>query len=313
MNRNSLHAAVETTWAMSPTVLARMMAMDDAEAAAVAARRKLPRVAGQLAVIPIHGMISQRASIWQELFGGTATEAVAAAVTRAAADERIGGIVLDVDSPGGTVAGVEEAAAAIFAAGRTKPMAAVANSEAASAAYWLASQVGSEGARFSAAPGADVGSIGVYRLHEDYSEMLAADGVKLTFLATPEFKVEGNPYEPLSDEARAHHMEQIEATYDQFVRAVSRGRGVTTGAVKDKFGRGRMFESRQAAAIGLVDRVASLADVIREMGAASVNSGKPVLSAEVAEDVTCGLCRAWNGEPQEEPTEYFARRVKYWP
>jgi len=290
-----LHDALRTTWAMRHTALQIMLATtpDDAK---VAARRKLPQVRGQVAILPIHGVISQRASIWHDLFGGTSTEGLAAAYTQAVNDSRIEAVVFDVDSPGGTISGVEEAADIINTGSALKETVAVANSEAASAAYWLASQVGSGKKRFAAAPGAEVGSIGVYRMHEDISEMLAEEGVKVTFLAVPEHKVEANPYQPLSDEARDHHMGQVNATYGRFTAAVARGRGVSDAVVRERFGKGRMYDSREAADMGLVDRVATMGRVLSELG---VNKTAKLTAAE-RQDATDTLCHAWEvGMPQQ--------------
>jgi hypothetical protein len=178
--------------------------------------------------------------------------------------------------------------------------AAQAFSEAASAAYWLASQVGPNQRRFAAAPGADVGSIGVYRMHEDYSEMLAQDGVAVTFIGTPEFKTEASPYAPLTEEAYDHHMAQVQATYEQFASAVARGRGVSASAVGEKFGKGRMFHASQAASMGLVDRVATLGQLAGEMLGGAVQA-----TASEAAMLQDELCHAWEtGEVGITVTQY---------
>lgn len=287
--RDMIRAAYRETWAIRPHWLNAALAQ--AEVAAVKA--KLPSVSGSIALLPLYGPISQRASIWQEMFGGTSTEAFGAAFVRAINADRIGGVVIDVDSPGGTTAGVQELADIIHEGAQRKPVVAVANSTMASAAYWIASQVGP--GRLMAAPGADVGSIGVFRLHEDVSEMLAHDGVKVTFLAMPEHKTEANPFEPLSAEAAQHHLQQVAATYDQFVGAVARGRGITTAAVKKGYGGGRTFHAEEAQQMGLVDGVATLRDVVGKMG---VSKGKATIEAHDRE-LQEMLLAAWNSERME--------------
>lgn len=249
-------------------------------------RASLPKVDGTIAILPIHGVISQRSSVWQEVFGGTSTQGLAAAYTRAVNDERIKGIVLDIDSPGGTVAGVQEAADIIHEGAQLKPTVAVSNSLAGSAAYWIGSQVGP--GKFMAAPGSSTGSIGVFMMHEDMSEMLADAGVKIEFIATPEHKVEGNPYSPLDDEARAHFREQVQETYEKFVASVARGRGVTAKAVKENMGKGRTYHESQAIASGMADGVATLSQVLAKMG---VGSGKAHVTQ--AATVAVELCEAW--------------------
>ena len=285
-------AMLTATWAIREDALHALCGLirsDNAILAATEAKgtRKLPRVSGNVAVLPLYGVISQRSSIWQEWFGGTDTEGFGAAFVQAINSPKVGAVLLDVDSPGGTISGVPELADLVHRGSRIKPVAAVADSQMASAAYWIGSQVGGNQKRLAAAPSAEAGSIGVYRVHTDLSEALALDGVKVTFLSVPEFKTEANPYEPLSEEAREHHMGQVNAAYEQFVAHVARGRGVNKNTVKDAYGRGRMFHAQQAADMGLVDRVATLGDLLRETGA--VESVSQAESLVLRDE----LCHAW--------------------
>ena len=291
MNNPIYAAALRETWAIQPEFL--QWAITDASEAVGQRAAKLPRVNGGVAILPVHGMISQRSSIFSEMFGGTATESLASGFSRAINSERVNAIVLDVDSPGGTTSGVEMVADLIHSGRGIKPIIAVANSLAASAAFWIASSAD----HFAAAPGADVGSIGVFRMHEDHSEELAADGVKVTFISTPDFKVEGNPFEPLSEAGLKHHQEQVDATFGAFNAAVARNRGVSKASAKASFGKGRSFNAQQAAEINLVDRVASMTKIMRELG---VDGGRAKLvnAAETAE-LTEELIAAWTDGTQE--------------
>lgn len=283
-------AAMQATWAIDASVLQMMLSQaKDSVAVEVRPRRKLPRVDGNVAVLPLHGMISQRGSIWQEMFGGTSTEQFGAAFRQAIGDERIKAVIIDVDSPGGTTAGVSELAQVIHEGSQQKEVAAIANSQMASAAYWLASQVGAGKQRLAATPGADVGSIGVFRMHEDVSEAMAAQGVKVTFMATPRFKTEANPFEPLSAAAIDHHMGQVEATYESFVADVARGRGVNKSVVKTGYGEGRMYHAPQAAERGMVDRVATMDKLLSELGAGGRVDASRAATAVLQDE----LCHAW--------------------
>lgn len=284
-------------WAIDRNALTSMLAFS-AAGVFQSARRKLPKVQGNVAVLPLYGVIGQRGGIWQELFGGASTEQFGAAFMQAMTDDRVAAVVLDVDSPGGTTAGVQELADIIFANANGKPLAAVSNSEMASAAYWISSQVGPNKLALAAAPGSDVGSIGVFRMHEDVSEMMAADGVRVTFLAVPQYKVEGNPYQPLSADAVEHNMAEVGATYEQFVDSVARGRGVRSSQVKSGFGEGRSFHAGKAAEMGLVDRVATLDSMLRELGATHSVKARFAASAEIEHD----LCLAWDGDTVYAPT-----------
>ena len=225
--------------------------------AAAGEQKRQARVVG---VIPIRGTISQHAQgdLSSMLFGGTSTEGVSAALRSFVEDDAIGKIVLDIHSPGGSTYGVAELAAEIRAARGKKPIVAVANSQAGSAAYWL----GASADQFYASPGALVGSIGVYALHMDVSEAAAKEGVKPTYVSAGDYKVEGNQFEPLSDEARAHAQSMVDDAYGQFVADVAKGRGVSEATVRNGYGKGRMYTAKQAKAAGMIDGIMTLAQAI---------------------------------------------------
>lgn len=282
MNKEICMQAGRETWAIYHGSLMEMLSADEQ----ATPPKKLPRVQGSVVTIPMHGMISQRASIWQMIFGGTSTEQLSAVISTVAKDERVGAIVLDVDSPGGTVSGVQEAADVIWEASQQKPVAAISNSLMASAAYWLASQVGPKKQRLVASPTAKTGSIGVFVLHENIAGMLEQDGIEVTLIAEPPAKTEGNPFEPLSDEAKEHQAAQVKETYDMFVEAVGRGRGMRASLVKDGLGQGRVYGAKQAAEMGLVDRVATLPQLMQELGvqpSGGADRGQVELEKELAQ------------------------------
>ena len=209
---------------------------------------------GAIAVLPLYGLISQRAGMMQEMSGGTSCEAFTAQIRQLAADPGIVAIVIDVDSPGGSVFGVLEAAQAIFEARSAKPIVAVSNSLNASAAYWLTSQAH----EIVASPSSETGSIGVYSAHRDDSKANEMAGARYTLISAGKFKVEGNPYEPLSEEAMAEMQGRADRVYGDFVAAVARGRGVSADAVRSGYGQGRVVGAKQAVALGLADRVDTL-------------------------------------------------------
>ncbi len=217
---------------------------------------RLPKTVDKIAVIPVRGVITQRSS-----FHGTTTESLDRQLASAMANPEVGVIVYDHDSPGGSVLGTPEHADNIRAANQIKPVVAVANSMAASGDYWLASAAG----QLVVAPSGQVGSIGVFAMHTDASKMLDDMGIKITFVHAGKFKVEGNPTEPLGDEARGSMQERIDTYYDMFVGAVAAGRGVTKADVLKNFGQGRMFTAEAARAAGMVDRVATLDEVLGGM------------------------------------------------
>lgn len=226
------------------------------------AARRAPAPAatpGSIAVVPVYGILSHRMHLFSNVSqSGTSAEALTLAIRQAVADPNVSAIVLDVDSPGGSVHGIQELAETIAASRGTKPVVAVANSLAASAAYWIASQAD----ELVVTPGGQVGSIGVFAMHDDVSKAAEAKGVRRTYISAGKYKVEGNPFEPLGDEARAAMQATVDAYYDRFVRAVARGRGVSLTAVREGFGQGRVVLSSDAVEAGMADREETLQQTI---------------------------------------------------
>jgi len=279
--------ALSTPWALRPetmnayaAVLARRLAVRqgvapvaevaaaEPQAAPAASSRPTGRQSGAIAVVQVLGTIVQRASQLPMCEGGTTTDSIAQALQMANADETVGTIVLDIDSPGGSVYGVAELAAQIRGSG--KPVTAVANSLAASAAYWL----GSAASEFFVTPGGEVGSIGVWTAHQNVAEALKTEGIEVTLISAGKYKVEGHPYGPLDGDARAFMQSRIDDYYGQFVRDVSKGRKVGVDQVRDGMGQGRVLGAQQALDQQMVDGVMTMNDVLTRV-ARSIRSGRP--------------------------------------
>jgi HK97 family phage major capsid protein len=228
-------------------------------------RRDAPAQPGGIAVLPLYGVISHRIHMVEDISGpgGTSTEKFGQQLDAALADPSVSAIVLDIDSPGGSVEGVEELAAKILGARGQKRITAVANSLAASAAYWIASAAD----ELVVTPSGMLGSIGVFTVHTDVSEAAADAGLKFTLISAGKYKVEGNMYEPLSEEARAATQEMVDEYYGAFVRGVAKGRDVSVSDVRQGFGQGRVVPARKALALGMADRVATLEQVLAKLGA----------------------------------------------
>lgn len=214
-----------------------------------------------VAVVPVLGPISKRDSFMSMFVGGTSTTRLSAMIRQLAADESVGTILLNVDSPGGTVSGLPELAADIRKARETKPVVAIANDLCASAAYWIASQAD----EIVATPESLTGSIGIFTAHADCSKAMEEAGVKTTYIYAGRYKVEGNPDEPLSDEAKAHIQSIIDSAYALFVNDVAAGRGVKAAEVRADYGEGRVLTARSAKAAGMVDRIASYNETIARL------------------------------------------------
>ncbi|HYT29463.1 MAG TPA: S49 family peptidase, partial [Actinomycetota bacterium] len=219
---------------------------------------------GGIAVIPIVGPIVPKAAMVDDISGdgGTSMEGLLAAFRAAMGSNDVSAIVFDVDSPGGSVDLVPEAASEIMAARGTKPIVAVADTIAASAAYWLASAAD----ELVVTPSGQVGSIGVYSAHEDISVWLENEGLKETLISAGEYKVEANPFEPLAEEAAAEIQRHVNAFYAMFLAAVASQRGVSVDAVSADFGQGRMVLATDAVTRGMADSVATLDQVLARLG-----------------------------------------------
>jgi signal peptide peptidase SppA len=243
--------------------------------AAISAGPRSQQSFGAVAVIPIRGVISHRANLMSQFSGGTSVEKLTAQFRQALADSSIKAIVFDVDSPGGGVDGIPELAEEIYKSRGQKKSIAVANSMAGSAAYWLAASAG----ELVVIPSGQVGSVGVFAAHEDYSKALEAEGVKVSLISAGKFKTDGSPYEPLSDTARADLQSKVDAYYSMFVKNVSRGRHASQDDVRGGFGQGRMVLAAQAVKEGMADRVATMDDVLAQLGANGANPPKTIGAA----------------------------------
>lgn len=210
------------------------------------------------AVIAVRGPISRRPTALSFLCGGASTEDIAAQLREAMADSAVEDVVLDFDSPGGTIDGVPELADAIHKASAKKPITAFVDTMAASAAYWLASQA----TEIVMTASSEVGSIGVYAMHVDYSESMKLAGVKPTFIQYGKNKTELSGTAPLTDEARAYLQTQIDEYGAMFTRDVARGRRVSVEMVRgETWGQGRVLTASEALKHGLADRIGDAASI----------------------------------------------------
>ena len=250
-------------WAMhQPTLTTILSAVERAAGpmeAATPPRRsgQASRLAdGTVGVIPILGPIAYRPNLFTRFFGGSTVQEIEAEL-RELVESDVSAIVLDVDSPGGVADGVLELTETIRKARLQKPIIALANTFMASAAYWI----GSAATAVLMMRSGEVGSIGVFTLHLDFSRMLDRDGVTPTFIFAGSRKVDANRFQPLSDRAKADVQERINGVYDTFVRGVAKGRGQRLQKVQ-RYADGRMFSPADALSLGLVDNFGDLSSAI---------------------------------------------------
>ncbi len=233
--------------------------------------RKPYQVAERVALIHVAGLLTNDAQWGDE----TDYRDIQSEVRQASADPDVDGILLLVNSPGGETENAFETAAVVSEAGRQKPLWAVADTMAYSAAYLLASQA----SQIYVPPmTGGVGSVGVYCAHFDVSEFLKKSGVKVTLISAGEGKTDGNPYEPLSNSAKQRLAGEVERLYAMFVANVARGRKLSEDAVR-KLG-AYCYEGPQASlAAGLADAAGTADEAWMRLALAR---GKPEMTLSTA-------------------------------
>ena len=297
INRDSL------TWAAIVEIVAMREAGQffsleeiDARLAAAAARNGPRGTQGKpsttlVGVVPIHGVIAPRSSLMASS-GGTSADAISADFRAMLADDDIAGIVFDVDSPGGVVAGIEELATEIREARGAKPMVAIANHEANSAAYYIASQAD----EVVATPSGQVGSIGVFTAHDDLTEAMAQKGIKRNVISAGKYKAEGVLGTGLTDEALAYTQGQIDDLYGMFVNAVAKARGIKAADVRNGYGEGRVVLAKRALDLGMIDGIETF-----EQTVARVARGKVTNRALVGSTQRAAVARVVVAEAVTDP------------
>lgn len=222
------------------------------------------RKEGSVAVVPLRGVISPRASMVENSStgGGTTAEGFASSIEQMADDDSVKAIIVDADTPGGNVLGVDEASAAVAAVRGRKPIVVQVSGYLASAGYWI----GASADEIVLSPSSAVGAIGVRMAYDDLTAKLAKDGIVREIIAAGKYKGEGL-LGPLSDETRAYMQGRADDYYAMFVDRVAAGRGVTAANVRDGFGQGRMLGAQAAVREKMADRVATMRDTLDRFGA----------------------------------------------
>jgi signal peptide peptidase SppA len=217
----------------------------------------------RIAVVSVIGTLVSRSGYLDAASGLMSYGDIGDAIAGAMSDPTVRGVILDVDSSGGEVGGLFDLAdriSAIRAAGG-KPLWAVANESALSAAYAIASAAD----RVYVTRTGEVGSIGVVAVHVDESGADAKAGLAWTFVFAGERKIDANAHEPLSERARSTIQADVDRLYSAFCDLVAANRGLTTEAVRGTDA--AIYRGEFAIRAGLVDRLGTLDLAIAEMAA----------------------------------------------
>lgn len=266
---------INAPWAITPEMLAEINAIYDRhvrgesiDIAALEAQAGRPFNSepkgytiepGGVALLQIDGVLAKRMNLLSRISGGTSTALIGRDFSDAMADPAVRGVVLAIDSPGGTVDGTPELGDLIFGARGTKPIIAYSDGAMASAAYWFGSAADEI---MISSEVVSVGSIGVVTQHVDMSAAEEKRGIKTTEIYAGKYKRLATQYAPLSAEGKAYIQGMVDHAYSVFVDHVARNRSTTAEDVLARMADGRVFSGSQAIDAGLVDSVGTLSAAI---------------------------------------------------
>ena len=203
-----------------------------------------------VATVPVRDVLVRRAGqVSADSTEFQSYERITRTVRTARADRRVSAILLDIDSPGGEAGGIFDLAAEIHDIAQAKPVWAMANDDALSAAYLLASAA----ERVWATQTASLGSIGVVALHADQSAFDAAEGLKFTYIYRGDHKVDANPHEALSDQARTAIQTEVDRLYTKLVEMVASHRRLEASRVRGT--QAQVYYGEDSIKRGLVDEI----------------------------------------------------------
>jgi len=213
-------------------------------------------VVNGVAIIPVHGPLSKRSGIFDDFFGFTSYELLSEQLQEALDDSDVNSILLDIDSPGGEVAGLFDLCDEIYAARKIKPVWASANEEAYSAAYAIASSA----EKLFVTRTGGVGSIGVIASSTDQSIFDQKLGVKFTTVFAGSRKNDFNPHEPITSEAVNVLQTEVNRLYDMFVKLVARNRKVAANDIRNT--EAGLFFGPDCVTAGLADDIITMPQVL---------------------------------------------------
>lgn len=254
------------------------------------------RVRDGIAIIPVAGPIFRYANLFTEFSGATALSDFAANLAAARADSRVRGIMLEIDSPGGDVTGLAEAADMIAQASGEKPLVAYVEGSAHSAAYWLASAA----SRVVLSPTATIGSLGAVVAMQDSTEAQARSGVKrYRFVST---QTPNKLLDPTTDSGAAKVQALADRLASEFLAAAAKARGMDVPQLLEATDGGGLVVGADAVAAGLADQVAGFEATLALLASGALPPRGPIpvasASADEPDDPTPGPApRAIDKEP----------------
>lgn len=255
----SLHAALDAEEARAT----RMAAGDRISEEDRETSRLLSVDDDGVATISVKGPLTNDGdTIWNEWMGMTGYPEIREALIAAATDASVQHVILDIDSGGGAVSGVDDTAKLIrLVNDNVKPVTAFTDGSMYSAAYWLGSSAG----EVYASKAAGMGSIGVIATHMERSEMLKEAGIGVTVVRAGKYKALANGVEKLTEEGKAQIQAGVDAAYKIFVGHVAEMRGKSYEFADSVMAQGREFYGQAGADAGLVDGIKSFDQVMSDV------------------------------------------------
>jgi len=240
---------------------------------------------GGVALIHVDGVISRYAGMFDDICGGTSTEALARDLTQAREDMAVKSIVLYIDSPGGHADGIHEFAEMVHQIRSEKPIIAYVGGEACSAAYWLASAADEVVMDATARVGSIGTVINIRRRKQREDD--AFETLEIVSSQSPNKRLD-----PGSKEGREAYQQQLDELADVFIDRVARNMGVSVDTVLKEFGGGGVRIGQSAVDKGMAHRLGSLEGVIAELQKGkktTMKEKKPGASSQVATSVSFAL------------------------
>ncbi len=209
---------------------------------------------GGIGHLPVLGPLVQRGDWLTGLFGIASYDDIAAAAEAAFTEPGTRAVLMEIDSPGGEVAGLFDLVDRLEALKTEtgKPLWAIAREQALSAAYL----VGAVADRLFVTQTGEVGSVGVIAVHVDQTAHDQSEGRKYTLIHAGAKKVDGNPHIPLSPQALADIQADVDDLYARLVTRVARARGMTPEAIAAT--EAAIYRGQHAVAAGLADGISTL-------------------------------------------------------
>ncbi|WP_250294708.1 S49 family peptidase [Wolbachia endosymbiont of Oedothorax gibbosus] len=241
-------------------------------------------------VIPIHGILTKNSEAFDDILGMTSYEKIREEIEEALMNEEVETIILDIDSPGGEVNGLFDLSDFIYKARGEKEIIAIANDDAYSAAYAIASSA--EKVLVTRTSG--VGSIGVIASHIDQSGFDEKQGVKYTTVFAGKRKNDLNPHEPITSESLENLQKEVDRLYEMFLQLVARNRNLTTEKIKST--EAGLYFGERAIEIGLADEVITYSEFINNHRSFSMTKEQAIDIDNLIEQGRCLGYESCRGE-----------------